>query len=187
MSKPKGERDSIRNGIIVTVVGGLILAAILAFPEWFKTSWKVIVATWHFLFASIPVPRFVLGLLVLFCLVMAYREIRRAVQKVLNVPSIDDSFLYTKDEIFGLVWRWDYSTSNPLERLRAFCPRCDTILVHSLDFVSRNYQSWTTFSCETCKKEVTTLEGDINHVLQKVGRQIERKVRTGEWKQAIKS
>jgi hypothetical protein len=30
MSKPKGERHSIPNGIIVTVIGGLILTAILS-------------------------------------------------------------------------------------------------------------------------------------------------------------
>jgi hypothetical protein len=191
MSKTNVERHSIRNKVIGGVLSGLILAAILYFVPTFThwaslliaRVWNLIAATWHYLLASVAVPRCILGLLILMSLVTVVRVIRPLFK---SQGVAEPTWLsYSQDNFFGMVWRWDSTSRNPLDTLRPFCPSCDTRLVYSMDVRSHDFTTLTGFICETCQKEIAKLEGDRDYVLAKVGRQIERKIRNGEWKQAI--
>ncbi len=56
------EQHPIRNGVIATVVGGVILAALgLLWPP----ARRVLQALWHFLTATVPVPVWLVGILLL--------------------------------------------------------------------------------------------------------------------------
>ena len=191
MPKTNVERHSIRNGIIASVVSGLLLAAIFSptFRKWISlfitTTWKLITGTWDYLLASVAVPRCVLGLLILLSLVTLFRAVRPLFKSQAVAEPTWQS--YTQDEFFGMVWRWDNYSRDPINSMRAFCPRCDTMLVYSEHVWSSDLASSTLFTCDTCGRQIAELEGSMSHVLGKIGRQIERKVRTGEWKRAIES
>jgi hypothetical protein len=75
-----------------------------------------------------------------------------------------------------MVWRWRYSeVGSGLDSLWCFCPNDETQLVYVEDYD----RVW--FECETCRKRFGPLSGDKDHVLSMVKRQIDRKIRTGEW------
>lgn len=91
-------------------------------------------------------------------------------------PSLAD---YTEDRFFGVVWRWRYAQGGP-SGAWAFCPKCDTILVYSYRHDYGDFK--TTLHCETCEVDLATESGNKDDLVGKVHRQIDRKLRTGEWK-----
>jgi hypothetical protein len=179
-------RNAIIAGVIATVVGGLILAGILSttFRQWIysfiTTTWKLITASWHYLLSSVPVPRWLLGLLILLSLV----TLLRAMLLLFKSEGVDEPTWqsYTQDEFFGIVWRWDNEFLP--SSIRPYCPRCDTLLVY-FGYSGSNFTSSTLFSCETCRSEIANLEGNYDYIVAKVGRQIDRKMRNGEWKDVV--
>ena len=116
MPKTNVERHSIRNGIIYSVVSGLILAVIFSptLRQWISLfitiTWNLVTGTWHYLLASVAVPRCLLGLLILLSLVALARAIRPLFKSQGVIEPTWES--YTQDEFFGMVWRWDFSTSD---------------------------------------------------------------------------
>jgi len=75
-----------------------------------------------------------------------------------------------------MVWRWCYSeTGHRVESLWCFCPHDDTTLVH------REEYDRVSFECETCHRRFGPLPGDRIQAISMIIRQIDRKLRTGEW------
>jgi ribosomal protein S27E len=98
-----------------------------------------------------------------------------------NEPRTTD---YTSDRFFGIVWRWSYP-GGTMSEPRAYCPSCDTTLVYS---ENREYGEWRThFYCETCQKECHDAQGGRAYVIAKVVRQVDRKLRNGEWKPIVEN
>lgn len=89
---------------------------------------------------------------------------------------------YTSDRFFGMVWRWSFSSSGHVGEPWCFCPLDDTVLVGVLD----HYPDRVRFRCDTCRGEFGPVDGDRDEAIRKVMRQIDRKLRTGEWKQAVR-
>ena len=179
----KEHTGALRVGIISTVVGGLILAAILAFVPraWsftchaFSLIASAISAFWSHLAASSSVPHWLLYLLVALALPFVCRTLAR----LRPDNSGDDPYrAYQTDVFFGVRWKWDYGYNNEPVGIWGECPQCRTDLVYSYDDILHR----TDFTCETCHKTLAKLEGNKGFVLGKVARQVERKIRTGEWK-----
>ena len=110
------------------------------------------------------------------CSALAF-SIRAAVRN--TDPTVTD---YREDRFFGTVWRWHYAHGGP-DGIWAFCPSCDTVLVYSYqrDFGDLK----TTLHCETCNRAILTEPGDRDNLVGKVHRQIDRKIRSGEWKDCV--
>lgn len=86
---------------------------------------------------------------------------------------------HNHDLIFGMCWRWGYSSSKAdIERLWCFCPHDDTELL-SEGFYSQS------FRCETCKRKFGPFEDTQGDLFGMVKRQIHRKLRSGEWKAIV--
>ncbi len=96
-----------------------------------------------------------------------------------KTPSWKD---YKEDRFYGMLWRWSYWGREVID-LWCFCPVCDTVLVYGED----RHVGTTTFSCETCNRLTGQEAGDKDYVFAKVKRQIDRKIRTGEWSKALES
>lgn len=178
------EKDShpLRNGVIATVVGGVILSAIPPVRDFvskiFGWIWSVIVWIWEALVSSYSIPGWVLitvSLLAVIGVISIYIAVR---------PSKEPEYKkYTEDFIYGVKWRWSW-LGDKISRLRCYCPVCDADLVHD-DSSCKNRRSnvrKTDFICEHCGNQVIASidGGNMDYAVGAVEREIYRKIRTNE-------
>ncbi len=180
--------SGLMTATVATVVGGLILAAVLTFipPAW---AWlknlansiyehlagPATVSTW-WLYVLTLSGIWILLKTAIFLIKAAHPHSTLA---TVNEPTWTD---YTADEFFGSLWRWRYQ-NNSIVGLSAFCPLCKTRLVYSE--VDNYVHLKTILHCETCQIDRTSQEGNRRYLMGMVERQIERKANTGEWKNYV--
>lgn len=89
--------------------------------------------------------------------------------------------LYFEDEVFGMDWRWRYTTTGRIEKLTPFCPRCRRVLRHHYE------QRW---EFDRDKRLVVDCQGcdfrheasfDLDELMRQVEIEIAHRVDTGEW------
>ena len=185
--KTEKEAHSIRNGIIATVVGGLILSAVPYTRDIIWASLKFIghgissfaQALWHHLTSAVEIPWYALWLLILCIIPTFWRLARWCMSRRNKEPRKSD---YKEDIIFGAQWKWGYDWGENPINITPFCPTCHTRLVSLIE----RYPHKITFQCETCRRDIVTLEGEHNFVIGAIARQIERVLNTGEWKTRVR-
>ena len=179
---------SLRNGVIATVVGGLILTAITSlvpqlrnfFVDAMLWVWRSVIWIWAALTAYYSVPGLVLLIIVLFALVGL-----ASLYLVLRPQDEPIHRNYIEDMLYGAKWRWSWN-GNEISNLWCFCPICDAELVCS------NGYAETKFICERCSPDsadrhyrsqgrvIATVGGDRDYAVSAAKREILRKIRTGE-------
>lgn len=170
---------------LATVLGGLVLAAIpktrsfftglfIAIGEFFEKMWNVLISRWE-------IPWIFILFLILLTIPTLIRIFRLFVPKSEIKPSmyVPKEIDYDEDEFFGVIWRWNS------DEAIGYCPTCQTRVIYKLGYNGRGIES--SLYCETCRRTLTTLDGDRQDVLGRVARQIERKLNTGEWKQVVEN
>ncbi len=90
---------------------------------------------------------------------------------------------YKMDDFLGITWRWSYQRKTPVDPW-CFCSECNTELVYT--YTGSRSDQETELFCETCNITRLRHDGDKNYLINRVLRLIERKIRTEEWKAAIK-
>jgi hypothetical protein len=87
---------------------------------------------------------------------------------------------YTKDQIFGLTWRWDYDYFDDVIQLTPFCPHCDLQIIpqRKLGF---NAAPIIEYSCDSCQIKLFELQQHIEQIELRVTREIHKKIRSGDW------
>ena len=137
---------------------------------------KIGIAFWTHLKGTSGLPNWGLYLLIL----MAIHTLV-TLAKRLKKPKGPKVTEYNQDIFLGLLWRWSYIGNHPINAW-ALCPHCKTILVYT---EHRDYPfspvEKTVLTCETCNREMLTHPGDKDYLVGKIHRQIDRKIRTGEW------
>ena len=176
---------AIRNGIIASVIAGLILLAVPtlrgyanSFLDWI---WVGVVWCWEALISSYSLPGWAwLGIfiLALFGLINTYVAAR-------GEPAKPDYESYIEDSIYGAKWRWTW-VGNTISNVWCYCPRCDATLVYD-DSSCRDLYSdcnKTDFICENCGHSVvaTITGGNKNYAAGAIKREIDRRIRTGEYR-----
>ncbi|MCK4841526.1 MAG: hypothetical protein KAT04_06545 [Methylococcales bacterium] len=180
------ESHSIRNGIIATVVGGILLSFWKPFKDIivsvFSWSWGVIESIWLWLSSSHEIYGWLL-------LVLALMSIATCVQLLSLMFKKDQEghlTLYKSDNLFGAKWHWQYNAGD-ISNLWCLCPSCNGELVYSdfipnrYDYTHDNLEAKTDFICENCGATKCTLKGDKDYALSSVKREIRRKIRNNEW------
>jgi len=183
------EKHTLRNGVIAGVLSGLILAVFFstwfreAFIAWLHWLWLVFIFFGRAMLRRIGIPVWLLSLLTIISIFSVLRLVR-AFRR-----TKDHSSEYTEDKLFGVVWRWQYD-SGRIIKLWAFCPRCDMELVYNekrLDdpiesYLHPNFPESTHFECEKCNISSDQIPGRLSSALNRVEREIERRLRTRECK-----
>ncbi len=145
-----------------TLITGLLLPAVAQAAEsplvqWLGTS--ATIPNWQLL---------VLGLLALaapaWLTVILYRRLGPAWRR------------YREDDFLGMRWRWNYKGGEPQE-IRCYCPEDDTQLTYHYSQTDNEVH----FRCETCERIYGSFAGDVSYVRGVIRRQVQRKLRTGEW------
>lgn len=80
---------------------------------------------------------------------------------------------------------WQYGSSGIWD-LAAFCQSCESRLVYSDGRVGYG-RTLTELICEHCSREISETEGDYDYFEAKVKREIDRRIRTGEYKRSPSS
>jgi len=174
---------NIRNGVIASVVAGVIL---LLMPTVRDHSikvrmwvWESIDWFWNHLFERYSFSGWFLLILCVFALI-GFLVIFFGIKSNFDSPEYSS---YKADSILGMNWRWDWNGRN-IYNLWCFCPSCDATLV--FDDSSRHilYEATIThFICENCSnRTVGTIKGgDKLYALEAIKREIERRIRIGEY------
>ena len=119
----------VRNGIIVTVGGGLILSAIPQsrgfLVEAMSWAWAGVSWIWAALISHYSIPGWVFLIVGLFALVGLVGLC--VVLRPQNEPAYRS---YTEDMLYGAKWCWSWTGSH-ISNLWCFCPDCDAQLVPS--------------------------------------------------------
>ncbi len=176
---------NIKNGIIASVIAGVILMLISPvksyvwdFLQWISSG---ILWLWGALWAKHAFPGWML--VIVACLALV--GIITLIISLHKVFTKKDFHSFTEGRLYGAVWRWKWA-SDRISNLWCFCPRCDATLVYD-DSSCRNLMentNRTDFICENCGNSViaSITGGRMAYALGVVEREIYRKIRTGEFK-----
>ena len=92
---------------------------------------------------------------------------------------------YKEDFIYGANWRWKW-TKNEVSNIQCYCPKCDSLLVYDDSSCHTRYTdvTKTDFICQNCESQLVTSihGGNKNYAINAVKREIERRIRTNEYK-----
>lgn len=186
---------TLRNTIIGTVLGGLLLTFLLSWVvpsvgNFFLLLWGYLKSGfflfWGLIASNYSTPGWVFLLLGILSIPTIIRTAHKL--KTPAPPQADNH--YFKDDFFGATWQWNYGY-NTFLNLWCFCPQCNMELVFHEVYPS-GYKSLyenpshTEFVCDRCQTTRAKIEGDKNHALGKVEREIRRRIRTGEWQAGLK-
>ncbi|HEY1122278.1 MAG TPA: hypothetical protein VGE67_11790 [Haloferula sp.] len=167
-------------GVITGVLSTLAISLLPTSPRdaIFNSIKGGAVAAWNWTTADVAIDRWFLILLILLAAALL---VILAVEFVLakRRPSKND---YTADRLNGVEWRWSYKNGGPTD-VWCYCPTCSQILVYQHQF---NYTDIsTTFTCENCSTQWLHQPGKKEEAVNRVMRQILRKLDTGEWLQVV--
>ncbi len=186
------EGNSLFNGIIIALVTVLFSALVPAVRDWavtvFAAVWSALSQGWTLIVNSYPVP----GWLILVALLLACRAAYGLYKRAQRPSPITWQNSYIEDRMHSVVWRWRY-VGGSIDDLLAFCPQCDAQLVYEERGPDIRRRLWddrpntTILHCETCSVPRATLEGDHRYAWARVEREIQRRIRTGDWRQQLKS
>ncbi len=165
------------------LVGGLVVAAMIGaiaalvfMPA--ASPWQLAATAdiFRHLRATSAVPNWGLYILVLLAMLGFAPRLATALKR--RGPKISD---YREDTFEGLKWRWVYQSGRPVNAW-AYCPHCDTQLVYAE--MGGRFTPVTVLNCETCNLDILHHDGSKDYLVKKIDRLIDRKIRTGVWRQA---
>ncbi len=178
---------SIRNGVIASVIVSIVLIFFIEpYKKYvfnnFKWIYNLIIKFLEHLKSTAEISWYVIYVSILFLLILIIYLLKRS--NLFNLKKgIIESFLnynYSEDIFFGVKWRWKFAF-NEICNLGCFCPDCNMELIPKSE---RNPYVCALY-CEKCKKYFSDLSSDNelpgNELIEKVKREIRKKIRTGEW------
>lgn len=169
---PEAEKHPIRNGLIVTVVGGLVLSLIPPIRgvvlSGLGSLWSGITWLWSAAVSDYAIPGWLVLLMGTLSLVVIFRFVAKRFAKDEPIH-----LKYVEDRIFGTTWRWRWA-GDQIVKLWCFCPTCDAQLVHNQDYESVD------FNCENCGRTVFSKNSWADDVVSAAEREILRRLRTRE-------
>lgn len=176
MSSPEKPTTKIFVGVAIAVITATIF---FLWNAWmvplFKWIWGGIAAGWSWLWVGHIWPGWLLFALALSGLASAIRiyDSWRSEPE----PKEKD---FTTAVILGVRWRWEKLIG--ILNLTAHCPQpgCD-YEIHGVELTSTSGSTTTMFYCERCHNG-EKLDGSAESIRERVKREIERLLRTGEWK-----
>ena len=97
----------------------------------------------------------------------------------------DNHNRFNQFNFLGSGWRWNTISHRPIG-LVAYCPDCDIRLVYEETGGRFSDEPKTiALQCEKCDVVRTCELGDLKHLTSRVSREIDRLVRTGQWRQHV--
>lgn len=182
----KKDSHPIRNGIIATVIGGIILSFWEPFRDFIV---KVLFLLWDVftdIVSWLSSTHSIYGWAVVLLTIFAIPFLIELIRLIFSKKELGPEDLYKSDYLFGANWHWKYS-DNSISTLWCLCPTCNNELVYSefipnsLDYTHDGLSAKTDFICERCNNTPCSIKGNQYDALEAVKREIRRKIRNNEW------
>jgi hypothetical protein len=175
-------KHPVLSGITATVFGGLILMILpkvwSGFPNVFSFLWRGIHLVVSFLLAHQEVPVWLLFILIGWFLFSWFVLIKGLFSERAKSPFK----FYRQDFIDGMLWRWTYNNNQKIMDLYPFCSICDAQIIVLIEAgLMYDYPDTNRYKCEKCDKVIHTEAGDDRFYRSKIERELQRRIRTGEW------
>jgi hypothetical protein len=171
---------SIRNSVIASLIVAMIIAVIkplrniaISIVLW---TWTQFLHFFSYILAPTSIPRFLFFVICFFSLVVL-------IKFVTNHRKKQSPRIYTYDIFFGLIWRWKIDSNFQPHSISIFCPSCDMELLPR----SLGYGCSTFFHCDKCGHQSEPILMTPDNLDDWVIREIQRKIRTAEWREVIKT
>src|SRR6266404_5689108 len=168
-------------GIVASAVGTVIATAIIKGSDYvFELVKSLSVGTWHLLTSTLSVPIWLVLAAAAWIVYSVYLMLQGILLRALEPQPHTH---YFRDQFWGLTWIWTYS-GRTIDPPWCYCPSCETQLVCVITvppFYDTSIEPTIVISCERCRRTLYEGEGDQHRVQG----QIERRIRTGEWKQVV--
>lgn len=175
MSKRKSSSLFIIVPVLFLTAGGLwAIFYVPAVRPWLNESYLMIR---NHLLTMYAIPTWVLYLLLLCVFYVAV-----SLMILLAKPRKKKVTSYKQDNFLDIIWRWSYQRKKPVDPW-CFCPDCKTELIYNYTGSRENQE--TELFCETCNITKLRHDGDTKYLINRILRLIERKIRTGEWREVI--
>jgi len=185
------EERSLRNAIIVAIVTVAVTAAIPIVRDWMYAAvvvvWSGVRYVGNLIAVSYPIPGWALVIVAVLAIpsvVAGFRRLRTP------APARPENS-YFDDDVHSVTWRWRYA-GHSIIHLLAFCPVCDSQLVYEhVHPDATRYRLWqdepqaTRLHCEHCSAVRAKMPGGRDYAWGAVEREIQRRIRTGEWRQRV--
>ncbi|ENP0849191.1 hypothetical protein ACM6XU_001760 [Vibrio parahaemolyticus] len=178
----KSKSSFWKHPVVSTVVGGLILSYftglgshLLGFLSVVK---QYLVDIYEYLNSSSTLPVWwVCSTSVYFVISIILKCTRQFFSTVVSWDN------YKRDVFWGVEWRWSYFGSNEISNLHSLCPKCKYQL-----FPYNNCWQMVSYKCGECgySVDVKSEGSGENDIKQRVRLKIQRKLRTGEWRDSAK-
>lgn len=182
----KSDSHAVRNGLIVTIVGGIGLSFLPAVRSFVisatKWLWSFITGLWGILAESYSLPGWLLLMLSALSMYVILLILRKLWPR--EQPGYRQ---YVQDTIYGAVWRWVWS-GDKINSLWCYCPVCDCELIYDDSACRSVYgENHTDFLCERCgDRGIASIPGgDRLYATSAIEREIRRRIRTEEYKKVL--
>ena len=164
-------------GVATTVLGSIILVFLTPLSILKMIGWM-----WSLVISTYPIPGWALLVSSPFVIASLVRVWSLFVASEKDMPGFHE---YMEDNLFHLKWRWQWANGR-IANLNFFCPVCDNQIVESMRFDNpREHGSFThRFRCDRCDEMRGAVGGvgyEVQSALDKVTREIQRRIRTGEY------
>ncbi|MDC9565212.1 MULTISPECIES: hypothetical protein [unclassified Pseudoalteromonas] len=174
---------TIRNGVIATVVGGVVLLIIPDSLHYLKQAakwlWSIFIWCREVITSSYSLPGWVLAILFTLAFIGSINIYIALIQK----KEAPEFIKYTEDYINDAKWKWEW-LDNQIVGLWCYCPSCDATLVYDDSSCRRSSfeEKQTHFVCENCNHKIvsTVKGGDYLYAVSSAEREIHRRIRTGD-------
>jgi hypothetical protein len=181
----KKKDRSIRNSVIAMLIASTIIAAVKPLREitlvFLKLLWENSNAFSKHLVSTAIVPYWLIYVVIIILLLLFWSKAKRVITDLSAEAARESPLAYKKDCFYGMVWRWLMDSDFQPYRISTFCPKCD-MQIHS---DSAEYEYSTQFYCDKCGFKSEAIKMKPFQLEEWVIREIQRKLRTKEWKQGL--
>ncbi|MBF9173185.1 hypothetical protein ABFU49_05430 [Xanthomonas campestris pv. campestris] len=177
-------KDPVGSKLIVAGISTICAAAWATFKGWWPSIFGGIGVLWNWFGSSSKHPNWLLlllwGVALLALLRVAVRvvfHLRGSVEPEVTWRS------YRRDHFHGVDWQWDYTSGAGAKiiSLTPLCPSCECVLVHKVhDYFSSNFAYG--LYCTHCGRNAADFRDDYHQLCQSTEILIDRKVRSGDWR-----
>jgi hypothetical protein len=173
--------DPVWSKVIAVAIVALAGIAWASYRHWWSVIWLWMAKMHAYLGGTIPVRRWVYGLLLgvaaLFVLLLigaasTVYSAKKTGHTFAPIVPVEPWRSYVADIFYDIKWQWSYQHGE-ITRLCTFCPRCDYQMVpEGLDYIRHIW-----FRCDVCKRKYDVQE-DWGTVQSIVTRCIQQKLRS---------
>jgi uncharacterized membrane protein len=165
-------KDPVWSAVIAAGLFAVISSASSLFIFGWTKSVRLVIGLWNWIISCSYIPNYV----TLFGGITSLIVVIIIILKQYKHYIVKDK--YTKDNIYNVVWRWNYGPGGEIYDLKSYCPKCD-YEIHPVNIGPYAIIKHYALGCDLCKVKLHDFNtgDDISNIESKLIRLIEKNIR----------